>query len=267
MAGFIVFGLIAYFTYRLVPSLFWFVLCLIIAVNADKIVSFVINLVSFIYYKIKDLINKRKLKKSGKIIFPYFGLRCYSGRQGSGKTVSMVYDIKDYRRRFPNLKIYTNFKCDYADGQLESLNDLLTIRNGTDGVLFCIDELQNEFSSAVSKDFPETLLSTITQQRKQRIQIFSSSQVFMRMAKQLREQTFEVVECKTFLGRWTFNKCYDADEYNLFVENPDPKKRMKLLKKWKRSFVQSDELRASYDTYSVVERLSRQGFKAKLNAA
>ena len=39
-------------------------------------------------------------------------------------------------------------------------------KNGTDGVIFAIDEIQNEFSCANSKDFPETLLSQVTQQRK-----------------------------------------------------------------------------------------------------
>lgn len=72
---------------------------------------------------------------------------------------------------------FTNFAYKYQNAPLESLNDLLKYRNDDDGVIFAIDEIQNEFSSATSKDFPETLLSEITMQRKHKITILSSSQV------------------------------------------------------------------------------------------
>ena len=159
--------------------------------------------------------------------------------------------------------VVTNFKCTFADKELKSLNDLLTIRNGEDGVVFVIDEIQNEFSSATSRDFPESLLSVITMQRKQCIHILASSQVFTRVAKPLREQCYEVVECRTFLGRWTNNKIYDAEDYNAIIDNPDPAKKFKLPKKERFSYIQHDDLRDCYDTYSIVQRMSRVGFVAK----
>ncbi|RFZ78769.1 hypothetical protein DS742_11700 [Lacrimispora amygdalina] len=103
-----------------------------------------------------------------------------------------------------------------------------------------------------------------TMQRKQKITILSSSQVFTRVAKPLREQCYDVMECRTFFGRWTRVKCYDADDYCSVIDNYSPEKKFKLPKRWVRSFIQTDDLRESYDTYEKVQRLSRQGFAPKV---
>ena len=139
-----------------------------------------------------------------------------------------------------------------------------SLKNGTDGVIFAIDEIQNEFSCANSKDFPETLLSQITQQRKQRVCILATSQVFTRVAKPLREQCFVVVLCQTFFSRYTRLKYYDADDYIEYADNPSSEKKRKLHKKQLQTFVQTDELRDLYNSYELIERLNRTGFAPKL---
>ena len=134
------------------------------------------------------------------------------------------------------------------------------VRNGLDGIIFAIDELQNEYNSNSWQDFPEELLSVVTMQRKQRIKIVATSQVFTRVVKQLREQCYEVVECKTFLGRWTRQKCYDSDDYDLLTINPSPKLRFKTPKKYKRSFIQSNYIRNSFNSYAVIEQIKDKDF-------
>lgn len=222
---------------------------------------FLFSLPSLIYWWFKDI------KNLDRNLFNQYGLRLYCGRQGSGKTMGMVYDLEQYRRRYPKVKIYTNFGYRSQTAPLKSLNDLINpdLLNGTDGVIFAIDEIQNEFSASTSRDFPESLLSQITQQRKQRICILASSQVFNRIAKPLREQCFIVVECKTIGGRYTKLNYIDADDYISYADNPTPKKRLKLRKKYKKSFVQTDALRDCYDSYELIKRLSRVGFKPKLD--
>ncbi|HBE85291.1 MAG TPA: hypothetical protein DDW53_07340 [Lachnoclostridium sp.] len=222
------------------------------------------HFVVFIKWKLIDLQKELKLKKQGVVVFRPFGLKMFCGRQGAGKTMAMVWYLDNRRRKYPKACIYTNFAYKYQTAPLESLNDLLKYRNGDDGIIFALDEIQNEFSSAVSKDFPETLLSEITMQRKQKITILSSSQVFTRVAKPLREQCYDVMECRTFFGRWTRVKCYDADDYCSVIDNYSPEKKFKLPKRWVRSFIQTDDLRDSYDTYEKVQRLSRQGFAPKV---
>lgn len=235
--------------------------CLIIKIPA--FFRWFIKLVECFYWVVRDIHTDMKLRKSGRYIFPKFGLTMFVGRQGQGKTVTLVYYAQQLKIKYPKLKIYANFSLSFADGMIETLNDLLTIRNGEEGVLFLIDELQNEFSSNASRNFPETLLSTITMQRKQKIHIATTSQVFIRVAKPLREQCFEVVECRTFFNRWTRCRAYDAIDYNMIVESNNPEKKLKLPKKWKMSFIQTDQLRNCYDTYEVVQRISRQGFAEK----
>lgn len=232
---------------------------LIIAVFVFVFRRFIFSLPQLLRYKLKDL------KNFNKDYFKLYGLRVYTGRQGAGKTIGLVYDLERYRKRYPKAKIYTNFGYKYETAPLNSLNDLLDpdLKNGTDGVIFAIDEIQNEFSCANSKDFPETLLSQVTQQRKQRVCILATSQVFTRVAKPLREQCFIVVVCQTLFSRYTRLKYYDADAYIEYADNPSRDKRRKLRKKDYQSFVQTDSLRDLYNSYLLIDRLSRVGFAPK----
>lgn len=235
---------------------FSFVLCWKLPV----IIIFIYRLLQFIPWKYRDFRSSIIAKKRGTVSFRPFGLKMFCGRQGSGKTVGMVWYLELIRKKYPKCHIYTNFDYVHQTAPLESLNDLLKYRNGNDGVVFAIDEIQNEFSSSASKDFPESLLSEITQQRKQKITILSTSQIFSRVAKPLREQCYEVIDCHTFFGRWTRLKCFDADDYSSILDSYTPEKKFKLPKKWVRSFIQTDDLRSLYDTYAKIQRLSRQGF-------
>lgn len=220
---------------------------------------FVLSLPHLFYWLYKDFKNRKNK-------FKLYGLRLYTGRQGAGKTIGLVYDLERFRRKYPKAKIYTNFGYKHQTASLTSLNDLIdpAFKNGTDGVIFAIDEIQNEFSCANSKDFPESLLSQITQQRKQRVCILATSQVFTRVAKPLREQCFIVILCRTFFGRYTQLKYYDADDYSEYSECPTREKRRKLHRKRFLTFVQTDALRDLYNSYELIERLNRTGFSPKI---
>lgn len=242
---------------------FGFIFCCFLAYKLPSILIFLQHFFVFCYWSVFDIRKYFDKRKHGIKDFKPFGVKMFCGRQGQGKTIGMVWYLDRLRKKYPKAKIYTNFNYAHQHGALAKLNDLLVYRNGTDGIIFALDEIQNEFSSAASKDFPETLLGEITMQRKQRIVILCSSQVFTRVAKPLREQCYEVMECRTFLSRWTRLKCYDAVDYNSYIDSTSAERRFKIPKKWKRSFIQSDGLRASYDTYAKVERLSRQGFASR----
>lgn len=62
------------------------------------------------------------------------------------------------------------------------------------------------------------------------------------------------------LGRWTKLKIYDAVDYEYLISVDDPRKRFKIHKKSKHSFIQSNFLRNLYNTYSVVERMKKSEF-------
>lgn len=234
------------------------IFCIIL--NFDKMIAYFKRLVLFTKYTIKDKKKEKKLAKLGIKEFKPFGLTMFTGPQGSGKTIGMVEYCLDLKKQYPKCKLYSNFKIEGMDGELTSLNDLLKIRNDEDGVIFCIDEIQNEWSTNSSRNFPESLLSMITMERKQHIHIAASSQVFTRVAKPLREQCFVVCDCRTFFNRWTRIRAYPADEYNSIIDSNSLDRKRKLRKVWKKSFIQTDELREKYDTYEVVKRMSRNGF-------
>ena len=241
-------------------SLLYLIIIFVICLKFKKILAYFKRLFTFIIFTFKDIKKEKQLAKQGIKIFKPFGLTMFTGPQGSGKTISMVDYCLELKKKYPKSKLYANFKIDGMDGTLKNLNQLLKIRNGEDGVIFCIDEIQNEFSTSSSRNFPETMLSTITQQRKQRIHIVASSQVFTRVAKPIREQCYCVVDCRTFWNRWTRIRAYPADEYNSIIDSNAIDKKRKIHCIWKKSFIQSDELREKYDTYAVVDRMSRSGF-------
>lgn len=215
--------------------------------------KFFIKLIKFIKKIFEDIIHLLKYGRT----FNEYGLTIFCGRQGAGKTVAMTEYLERMRRKYPKVKIVTNFGYVHEDFPMTSWEELFNVRNGTDGVIFAIDEIQNEYNSNAWKTFPEGLLSEITQQRKQKIKIVATSQVFTRVVKPLREQTFEVVECRTLAGRWTFTKAFDAEDYNAVIDNPEKKERLRRL--YRRNFVQDKKIRELYDSYAKIERMVKVG--------
>lgn len=217
-------------------------------------VGWIVRFLRFFGYVYKDIWFVIKHGRR----FREFGCTIYCGRQGDGKTMAITEYLERMRLRYPRALILTNYGYIYEDAVIDSWRDLLTIRNCTDGVIFAIDEIQNEYSSMAWKDFPEALLREVTQQRKQRVKIVLSSQVYTRVVKQLREQCFEVVECKTLMERWTFLKAFDADEYNGIIDRAEMKHKLHRL--WRYNFLQSEYLRTLFDSYRKIEKMSKTEF-------
>lgn len=129
--------------------------------------------------------------------FKYQGLVIFEGRQGSGKTMSMVEFIMRMQQEYPLAKTTTNFGLVSQDKVLNSWEMLIDYKNGKQGVIVGMDELQNWFSSNDSKNFPPEMLGIITQNRKNRRIILGTSQNFYLLAKAIRSQATEVRRCTT----------------------------------------------------------------------
>lgn len=186
--------------------------------------------------------------------FKYQGLIIFEGRQGMGKTISMVEFISRMRNEYPLAKCTTNFGYIYEDEPLKDWKILTRYKNGINGVIVGMDELQNWFSSNDSKNFPPEMLGVITQNRKNRRIILGTSQNFYLLAKAIRSQCTEVRRCTTLLGCLTIVR---RAEPILDSEGN--------VKEWKNRgmyfFVHNKKLRDSYDTYKVIDNLSKSGFK------
>lgn len=186
--------------------------------------------------------------------FKYQGMIIFEGRQGSGKTISMVEFIKRMQQEYPLAKTTTNFGLTSQDKELKSWEMLIDYKNDKQGVIVGMDELQNWFSSNDSKNFPPEMLGIITQNRKNRRIILGTSQNFYLLAKAIRSQATEVRRCTTLFGCLTIVKRVEPildSEGN--------------VQEWKNRgmyfFVHSKELRNAYDTYKVIENLRKSGFK------
>ena len=83
------------------------------------IITFILSIPIFI----KDFILLDRKEFRG------YGFHIYCGLGGSGKTISLVNQLKFLHRRYPKLKIYTNFYCSFADGIIKDWCDLIDITN------------------------------------------------------------------------------------------------------------------------------------------
>lgn len=179
--------------------------------------------------------------------FDEFGIHMVCGEQGSGKTMTVVYLLQKWKKKYPRMQIYTNMDYKYQDGELEHWKQLIERKNGIYGIANVIDETQTWFSNAESKNVPPSMLGEISQQRKQKKAIIGTAQVFGRMAKPLREQTHFVYLPYTILGCLTIVFRAKAKDYD--PENDKFKKKGKLF-----IFAHTPELRDAYDTYKRISK-------------
>ncbi len=185
--------------------------------------------------------------------FTYQGIIIFEGKQGRGKTISEIEYATRMLDEFPKAKCVSNLAYNRQNAKLTHWKMLTDYKNGAHGVVVIIDETQNWFSCKDSKNFPPEMLSVVTQNRKNRRIILGSAQSFYMLAKDIRTQCTEVRSCFTILGCITFVLrrepiCNSAGD----------------VEKWKyRGFywyVHTQELRDAYDTYEVIDRMSKAGW-------
>lgn len=130
-------------------------------------------------------------------------------------------------------------------------DDFKKYGNGEHGIIFLVDEIQLYLNSLESKNVNMETMTVISQQRKQRIHIVSTSQVFGRMAKPLREQFTNVVVCKNFFGFMQRNYFVDRDSID-----GDNSADTKITGKVKKKFVwfHNPRMYKRYDTFAVIEK-------------
>lgn len=206
-----------------------------------------------IFNMVKVANFRHKFKKTHPTYFNPEGLLVFCGSQGSGKTLSAVQYVKKVCELYPKCILVTNTDIKGLPTttkvvQYEGIESLTSIENGQDGVLYFIDEIHLEFNSLESKNVPIEVMIEVSQQRKQRKHIVGTSQVYMRMAKPLREQIKNVVICKNFFHSIQFNRLIDGDsavekngklvfdtvKYSIWFHSPD--------------------LYNAYDTYAKMKR-------------
>jgi hypothetical protein len=130
---------------------------------------------------------------------------------------------------------------------------LVDVRNGSLGVIYVVDEIHTYFNALDSKNIPMYVFTEISQQRKQRKLIIGTSQLFLRMAKPLREQCDNVVVCNTTLGILTTQVAYDG----MSLEQDYDGNLVGTVKK-KGFFFHNRKIRSYFDTFQKVVSGSEQ---------
>ena len=225
---------------------------------------------------IADDANERKLGK-----FTLFGFQVYVGRQGSGKTMAGVKDVIQIKKAFPNAILVSN--CDIKEYHQVLIEDMIEgyklmpndyvffftpeelefvlkyVNNGTAGVIYFIDEIHNYFNSLDSKNIPIWVFGEISQQRKQRKLIVATSQLFMRVAKPLREQCDNIISCSNLLTYLMIETIYDGWDIST-----DSDGNITSAKKGRKYFFQTRELRNKYDTFQKIMKSDYKPFAGSM---
>lgn len=200
---------------------------------------------------------KSAFRKAHPEYFDPEGLLVFCGPQGSGKTLSAVQYCRKVLAQYPACKFVSNVHIDGLPPTTEvieydGIDTLSDVTNGYAGVLYLIDELHLEFNSLESKNISIEEMTEFAQQRKQRKHIVGTSQVFMRLAKPLREQIKRVVLCQNYFGLVQHNT--EIDGTTAVEENGELKAQV-IANYW---WIHTPELYGSYDTYAKMKRYKKE---------
>ena len=201
----------------------------------------------------KVLKYKHEFNKAHPDWFRPDGIIVFSGPQGSGKTLSAVRYVDVLLKEYPKAKICSNVMIEgYEDRFVffEGVSQFKSIRNGEYGVIFLIDEIHLLFNSLQSKNVDLNLFTTICQQRKQRVHIVGTAQLFHRIAKPFREQFKYAVMCTNIMEVLQFNKIVKGSD----CEVDETTGKVTTEKVYRQFFFHSPELYEKYDTYAVIDR-------------
>lgn len=209
-------------------------------------------LIDLIKWLVIDFCRLVKTRKTRDIHI--YGIWCFVGIYGGGKTMSMVEYLERMRKRYGDkILIGTNFYYKGQDFHIDTWKRL--IEEYDKPVIFAYDELQNEFNSREYKSFPTSLMVLLTQNRKGRgKQIVYTAQDYETVDKNFRRLTQKVVTCRTKAGRLTHCRYYPREAYENYIasDSVDRKMKMRVYMKsvW---FVQSDYLRSRYDSFQMLQ--------------
>lgn len=153
---------------------------------------------------------KTFLKKGFKINRGFFGVYCYCGKQGSGKTYSVVEFLKENS----DLPIYANIKTIHGIEYtyFEGFDQLLALKDKSDCII-----VYDEIFTALTKSSRMTteVLSFLSQMRKRRIIFLTTAQEWLEINITLRRYCRYQIECSMtnffgFFGILT-KSFYDAE--------------------------------------------------------
>lgn len=182
--------------------------------------------------------------------FP-FGMRFYDAPQGGGKSLTMVFDALELKRRFPDMITISNIIIKGLKNQrnFETIDELIFLLEKSQNLkhtLVIIDEALTYFAENGGID--PALMNKITQNRKCRRFMMIATQIFKRVNNRLRDFSLETVVCRSF---WFLQINTVRDDTTLHWD----KKEMDFVgrKKYTYVFKRNNKLFDSYNTFASVK--------------
>ena len=195
--------------------------------------------------------------------FPYFGLWCYMGKFGSGKTLTSVMQVKDICEEYPKCRLVTNtiikginnktFLFQNADELVQIIMENVK-ENDEDGWIIFVDEIHAVLTDIFARGLGgETFLAYLSQLRKISMMIIGTSQLYNKCNKTIREYlrlNGNIVFCKKIFWAITINQfvdmetCEENSKNNLNYE----------IAKWSWYF-HTIELYESYESFALVSQI------------
>ena len=206
---------------------------------------------------IDTLLFKQEQGRLNRDRLPVDGIVCFCGEQGSGKTLSAVRYVYNVCKRYPKAVVVSNMALSWdLENEVvpySGAEDMLSIDNGEEGVIFLLDEMHIEFNSLESKGMDAHIFELVSQQRKARKHIVGTSQVFGRLAKPFREQFKYAVCCDNYFGVLFRQEIFKATN----IATGEDIRTILTSRKVRFFFASKDDFNL-YDTTQVIKRLNGQ---------
>lgn len=188
------------------------------------------------------------------------GIMVFCGAQGSGKTLSAVKCVKAMKKRYPKAIVCSNLQINDLENVVPftDYEQIKTLDNGSNGIIFLIDEIHVLWNSLESKSIPISEMAVFCQMRKARRVIVGTSQVYGRIAKPIREQLKLCILCKSYLKYLQVNKVIDPNGENSQGEKDGTLDGECVYTSW---FFHRPADYQAYNTFTKIEKLTRKGVK------
>lgn len=213
----------------------------------------------FFTYLVYDWCISRKLKLYKE--FFGWGIHLYTGRFGSGKTVSMCQKAYTLCQKYPQLSVLTNLNLTNFPEHTKvlKLNTAQDILEAPRDCLVLIDEIGTIFNS---RDFssgktavPKPLFQHLCQCRKRNMMILGTVQKYNLLDKQIRDISADVNVCVPAFSH-PYTRCikvynYDVDEYDNYCVNRMYNPRLN----YSTMFIQRNLNRELYNTEQLIDNM------------
>lgn len=142
-----------------------------------------------------------------------FGVYCFTGKQGSGKTYSLNKFIRTYKKS-SDAKIFSNVSLkDFDYVKIDSIEHLLSLKDERECFII-FDEIFTFMTK--STKFNNEIMEFLTQMRKQENIFLTTAQEWLELPMTFRRFVRIQIECRTIalgrLGGIMIEKYYDATQ-------------------------------------------------------